>query len=97
MKPIESLSGDQNRVGGLSDAQIQEAISLGQRYGNVEKLWNKEFKRTNRLKMSGYWSWSGSKYLTVFIDRVRVAMAAAKAAHEMPGSSTLRMRSSCQA
>ena len=54
---------------------------MGKRYRNVEKLWEKELKRTNRLKMSGYWSWSGSKYLTVFTDRVRVAFAAAQASH----------------
>ena len=68
---------------GLSESEIERAIALGKRYKNLARLWKQEFEKTNKLKMSGYWSWSGSKYLSVFTDQVVIAMASASAAHEM--------------
>ncbi len=86
----------------IADDQITAAIDLGQKYGNPKTLWNKELKKTNRLKMSGYWSMSGSKYLSVYTPFSAVAIAAAQAKHQMrdfgpaqarelPGMDTLRV------
>jgi len=68
---------------GLSESEIEKAIALGKHYKNPARLWKQEFERTNKLKMSGYWSMSGSKYLSVITDRVVIAVASASAAHEM--------------
>lgn len=74
---------------GMSDTQIQEAIELGKSYKNPSKLWKEQFEKTNKLKMSGYWSYSGSKYLSVVTDYAVVAMTASAAAHEMKSFSAV--------
>lgn len=67
----------------LTKPEIEDAIALGKNYRSAKKLWKQEFEGSNKLRMSGYWSWSGSKYLNVITDRVAIAMSAADAAHEM--------------
>ena len=89
-------------VPAAAPVDIDAAIQLGRKYRNLRKLWTKEMKTTNRLKMSGFWNGSGSKYLSVYTPFSMIALAAAQANHEkrefgsieareLPGLDSLRV------
>jgi len=67
----------------LTDTEIQEAIELGRQYANAEQVWEKEFEKTNKVKIDGYWNYTGAKVVRVLTDRAKVTMASAEAARQM--------------